>query len=203
MGGQTSPRNYQYLGPPQKGLYTKAWEWYNDLLYKCPTHDINNHQKVNIFYKGLSTMNRQLLDLQGPIPGMRPAQALIAIQIMAVHSQKWHDGTTSRNIRSSSSKDRLAVLLNKLQENAEINTRNQNTSLKNLETQIEQLTLELCSIKEKSEQAKVVIVEYEGPSSPKKIKYLRGISFLSDSQEENTNDQLLTKESNPGNFTLP
>ncbi|GJY49159.1 reverse transcriptase domain-containing protein [Tanacetum coccineum] len=23
----------------------QAWEWYNDLLYKCPTHDINNHQK--------------------------------------------------------------------------------------------------------------------------------------------------------------
>ncbi|GKC83404.1 hypothetical protein Tco_1139121, partial [Tanacetum coccineum] len=23
MGGQTSPRNYQYLGPPQKGLYPK------------------------------------------------------------------------------------------------------------------------------------------------------------------------------------
>ncbi|GJR22441.1 protein kinase-like domain, concanavalin A-like lectin/glucanase domain protein [Tanacetum coccineum] len=24
----------------------QAWEWYNDLLYKCPTHDINNHQKI-------------------------------------------------------------------------------------------------------------------------------------------------------------
>ncbi|GJV53582.1 zinc knuckle CX2CX4HX4C containing protein [Tanacetum coccineum] len=28
-----------------KSLY-QAWEWYNDLLYKCPTHDINSHQKV-------------------------------------------------------------------------------------------------------------------------------------------------------------
>ncbi|GJU19582.1 hypothetical protein Tco_1152924 [Tanacetum coccineum] len=33
---------------------------------------------------------------------------------MANHSQKWHDGTTSRNIRSSSSNDGLASLLNKL-----------------------------------------------------------------------------------------
>ncbi|GJR19485.1 hypothetical protein Tco_0968012 [Tanacetum coccineum] len=33
---------------------------------------------------------------------------------MADHSQKWHDGTTSRNIRSSSSKDGLAALVNKL-----------------------------------------------------------------------------------------
>nr|GEU50026.1 hypothetical protein [Tanacetum cinerariifolium] len=24
----------------------QAWERYNELLYKCPTHDINSHQKV-------------------------------------------------------------------------------------------------------------------------------------------------------------
>ncbi|GKE82609.1 hypothetical protein Tco_1552609, partial [Tanacetum coccineum] len=40
----------------------------------------------------------------GSIPGMRSAQALTAIQTMADHSQKWHDGTTSRNIKSSNSK---------------------------------------------------------------------------------------------------
>ncbi|GJT65641.1 zinc knuckle CX2CX4HX4C containing protein [Tanacetum coccineum] len=219
---------------------------------------------------------------------MRPAEALTAIQTMADHSQKWHDGTTSRNIGSSSSKDGLAALVNKLdnlgrdmkklkesvhaiqvgcqicegphldkdcplneevkqveevrygefrrttpfngsnggkfrvgppgyytkidnrppyaerrqsleellakhqeesarrstemevwikklKENAEINTRNQDASLKNLETQIEQLTEELRSRKEKSKEAK----------------------------EENTIDQLPTKESNPGHFMLP
>ncbi|GJS46626.1 hypothetical protein Tco_0596747 [Tanacetum coccineum] len=45
---------------------------------------------------------------------MRPAEALTAIQTMADHSQKWHDGTTSRNIESSSSKAGLAALVNKL-----------------------------------------------------------------------------------------
>ncbi|GJY54409.1 reverse transcriptase domain-containing protein [Tanacetum coccineum] len=50
----------------------------------------------------------------GPIFGMRPAKAITAIQTMADHSQKWHDGITSRNIGSSSSKDGLAVLVNKL-----------------------------------------------------------------------------------------
>ncbi|GKF43668.1 hypothetical protein Tco_0130220 [Tanacetum coccineum] len=49
-----------------ESLY-QAWERYNDLLYKCITHDINSHQK-------------------GPIPGMTPAQALTAIQTMADHS---------------------------------------------------------------------------------------------------------------------
>ncbi|GKB54315.1 hypothetical protein Tco_0905068 [Tanacetum coccineum] len=96
-----------------ESLY-QAWERYNDLLYKCPTHDINSHQKVNIFYKGLSTINRQLLDSQGPIPGMRPAEALTAIQTMIDHSQKWHDGATSRKMGSSNSSDGLAALVNKL-----------------------------------------------------------------------------------------
>ncbi|GJZ85474.1 reverse transcriptase domain-containing protein [Tanacetum coccineum] len=47
---------------------------------------------------------------RGPIPGMTPAQALTTIQTMADHSKKWHDGTTSRKIRSSRSNDGLAAL---------------------------------------------------------------------------------------------
>ncbi|GKE76509.1 phospholipase-like protein, partial [Tanacetum coccineum] len=96
----------------------------------------------------------------------------------------------------------MEVWIKKLQENTEINSRNQNASLKNLETQIKKLTEELCSRKEKFKQAKVVIIEHEGPNSPKKIKNLHRISYLFDSQEENTNDQLPTKESNPRHFML-
>nr|GEX93741.1 hypothetical protein [Tanacetum cinerariifolium] len=58
----------------------QAWEWYNDLLYKCPTHDINNHQKT-----------------------------------MAYHSQKWHDGSSSRNIESSIKSEGIAAIVNKLE----------------------------------------------------------------------------------------
>ncbi|GJY26713.1 hypothetical protein Tco_0401439 [Tanacetum coccineum] len=93
-----------------ESLY-QAWEQYNDLLYKCPTHDINSHQKVNIFYKELNTMNHQLLDSHGPIPGMTPTQALTTIQTIANHSQKWHDGTSSRNVNSSSNTDGLAAIV--------------------------------------------------------------------------------------------
>ncbi|GKB25824.1 hypothetical protein Tco_0865225 [Tanacetum coccineum] len=96
-----------------ESLY-QDWERYNDLLYKCPTHDINSYQKVNTFHKGLSTMNHQLLDSQGPILEIRLAEALTAIQTMVDHSKKWHDGSTSRNIESSSSNDGLAALVNKL-----------------------------------------------------------------------------------------
>ncbi|GJW21578.1 hypothetical protein Tco_0032200 [Tanacetum coccineum] len=61
-----------------------------------------------------STMNRQLLDSQGPIPGMTPTQALTAIQTMADHTQKWHDRTLSRSLSSSSNTDGLAVIISKL-----------------------------------------------------------------------------------------
>ncbi|GJX25402.1 zinc knuckle CX2CX4HX4C containing protein [Tanacetum coccineum] len=61
-----------------------------------------------------STINQQLLDSQGPIPGMTPTQALMAIQTMADHSQKWHDGTLSRSLNSSSTIDGLAAIVIKL-----------------------------------------------------------------------------------------
>ncbi|GJU45775.1 hypothetical protein Tco_1203041 [Tanacetum coccineum] len=63
----------------------------------------------------IRNMNRQLFDSQGPIPGMRVAQALTAIQTMAGHSQKWHEGMTSRSIRSSGSNDGRTALVNKLE----------------------------------------------------------------------------------------
>ncbi|GJY68054.1 hypothetical protein Tco_0471036 [Tanacetum coccineum] len=154
----------------------------------CPTHDINSHQKVNICYKGLSTMNHQLLDSQGPILGMRPAEALTAIQTMADHSQKWHDGTTSRNIGSKESARRsteMEVLIKKLQENAEINTRNQSASLKNLETQIEQLTKEIYSDKtldSSSEQIKIITAGQETSG----LNKLHGVSFISDPESDAT-----------------
>ncbi|GJX92338.1 hypothetical protein Tco_0345664 [Tanacetum coccineum] len=50
----------------------------------------------------MGTMNRQLLDSQWPIPCMTLAQALTTIQTMADHSQKWHDGSSSSNVDSSS-----------------------------------------------------------------------------------------------------
>nr|GEW06233.1 hypothetical protein [Tanacetum cinerariifolium] len=101
----------------QKGdeILYQAWERYNDLLYKCHTHDINNHQNVNIFYNGLGDSNHQLLDSQWPIPGMTHVQALTTIQTMADHSQKWHDGSSSRNIESSSNSEGIVAIVNKLE----------------------------------------------------------------------------------------
>ncbi|GJY40652.1 reverse transcriptase domain-containing protein [Tanacetum coccineum] len=227
---------------------------------------------------------------------MTPAQALTAIHTMADHSQKWHNGTTSRNIGSSSSNDGLATLvgcqicegphldkdcplnkevkqveevrygdfgrttpfnrnnrgkfyvgppgyytkidnctpygekrqsleellakhqeesarrsteievwIKKLQENAEINTRNQSVSLKNLETQIGQLTKEIHSNKTLSsslEQIKIVTVDHETSG----LNKLHGVSFISGPESDTPEvlqHQLPPKELNPGSFTLP
>ncbi|GKC21198.1 hypothetical protein Tco_1023348 [Tanacetum coccineum] len=234
-----------------ESLY-QAWERYNDLLYKYPTHDINNHQK-------------------GPIPEMTPTQALTAIQ----DSQKWHDGTSSRSLSSSSNTDGLAAIVSKLynlgcdmkklkenvhaiqvgcqfckgphldnkcplneevkqveevnygefghtapfngsnrakyreesarrsaemkewfkkhQENAEINTRNQCAYLKNIETQIEQLTKELHSRATNEApsssigQYKMVNADHKKthrPISSNKLNNIHKLSFLSDSDSQ-------------------
>ncbi|GJT05563.1 reverse transcriptase domain-containing protein [Tanacetum coccineum] len=172
---------------------------------------------------------------------------------MADHSQKWHDGTTSRNIGSSSSNDRLAALVNKLdtlgrdmkklkesvyaiqvgcqicegphldkdcplneevkqveeikklQENVKINTRNQSASLKNLETQIEQLTKEIHSNKtpdSSSRQIKIVTANQEMTV----LNKLHGVSFILETERDTPDalqHQLSPKELNPGSFTLP
>ncbi|GJZ07504.1 hypothetical protein Tco_0541297 [Tanacetum coccineum] len=50
----------------------------------------------------------------GSIPGMTPTQALMVIKTMTDHSQKWHDGTSSKNISSISNADGLAAIVSKL-----------------------------------------------------------------------------------------
>ncbi|GKB88460.1 reverse transcriptase domain-containing protein, partial [Tanacetum coccineum] len=99
----------------------------------------------------------------------------------------------------------MEVRIKKLQENAEINTRNQSSSLKNLETQIEQLTKEIHSDKtldSSSEQIKTITADQE-TFRPNK---LHGVSFILDPESDATEvlqHQLSCKELNPGNFTLP
>ncbi|GJX93900.1 hypothetical protein Tco_0348486 [Tanacetum coccineum] len=58
-------------------------------------------QEVVLFYKALNVPTRQILDSKGAIPSMKATDAKKAIQEMAYHSQKWHDGTSTRNQRAS------------------------------------------------------------------------------------------------------
>ncbi|GJR30925.1 reverse transcriptase domain-containing protein [Tanacetum coccineum] len=101
----------------------------------------------------------------------------------------------------------------KLQENAEINTRNQSASLKNLETQIEQLTKEFHT-KAANEINNSSFDHCKAVYADKKTPHDNGqheVSFDNYTQivQENVVSskvlpcQLPQKEMNPGNFTLP
>ncbi|GKC56817.1 hypothetical protein Tco_1084415 [Tanacetum coccineum] len=210
-----------------ESLY-QAWEWYKDLLYKCPTHDINNHQKVNIFHKGLSTMNRQLLDSHGPIPRMTSTQAMTAIQTMADYSQKWHDGTLSRNISSSNNADGLGAIVSKLdnlgrdmkklKENVHLEEvkygefmrsapfNRSNRAKFRVEAQIEQLTKELHSRttnvtpSSSTEKCKVVNDDHETQHRPISSRKLNNKEGW---MTKDIQCQLPPEELNLDNFTLP
>ncbi|GJW79218.1 hypothetical protein Tco_0140900 [Tanacetum coccineum] len=66
-------------------------------------------QEVISFYKGLDVPTRQILDSKCAIPSMKADDAKKAIQDMADHSQKWHNGTSTRT-RSTETSDGLATI---------------------------------------------------------------------------------------------
>ncbi|GJX62175.1 ribonuclease H-like domain-containing protein [Tanacetum coccineum] len=95
-----------------ESLY-RAWERYNDLLFKCLFHDLNDYQKVNTFYNGLGFHSRQTLDSRSLIPGLTAAKSLESIQEMADHSHKWHNEEGDRRISNNGSNS-LSTITDKL-----------------------------------------------------------------------------------------
>ncbi|GKC58120.1 hypothetical protein Tco_1085718 [Tanacetum coccineum] len=87
----------------------RAWERFKELLMKCPQHYLTDMQEVILFYNGLDVPTRQILDSRGAIPTKTVADAKVAIQEMAEYSQKWHNGTSSKN-RSTKTSDGLATI---------------------------------------------------------------------------------------------
>ncbi|GJX91342.1 ribonuclease H-like domain-containing protein [Tanacetum coccineum] len=66
-------------------------------------------QEVISFYKEWDVPTRQILDSKGAIPSMKADDAKKAIQDMADHSKKWHNGTSTRT-RSTKTSDGLAAI---------------------------------------------------------------------------------------------
>ncbi|GJW80643.1 hypothetical protein Tco_0144618 [Tanacetum coccineum] len=67
-----------------------AWERFNDMLYNCPEHKINEHEQLQIFYQGLDPGTRKKADFKGPIPRMTPAARIKAIDELSKHSLSWY-----------------------------------------------------------------------------------------------------------------
>nr|GEV81889.1 hypothetical protein [Tanacetum cinerariifolium] len=75
--------------------------------------DLNNQQKVQIFYRGLDIPSLKVVDSQGLIPMMPPAEALKSIQDMADHLQNWYDRATTYQWSGHNSND-IIVINNRL-----------------------------------------------------------------------------------------
>ncbi|GJV03162.1 reverse transcriptase domain-containing protein [Tanacetum coccineum] len=67
-----------------------AWEQFNESLYNCLEHKINEHEQLQIFYQGLDTETRRNVDFKGPIPKMTPAAGTEAIIELSKHSLSWY-----------------------------------------------------------------------------------------------------------------
>ncbi|GJV15790.1 hypothetical protein Tco_1361113 [Tanacetum coccineum] len=86
-----------------KGQFLK--ELRDNTFSGSDNEDANEHIEkfleieVILFYKGLNVPTRQILDSEGVIPSMKAADAKKAIQDMADHSQKWHNGMSTRTRR--------------------------------------------------------------------------------------------------------
>ncbi|GJX24049.1 hypothetical protein Tco_0228494 [Tanacetum coccineum] len=112
---------------------------------------------------------------------------------------------TKHQEESARKSTKMEVWIKKLQENADINARNQSASLKNLETQIEQLTKEIHldkSLSSSSGQIKTVTADQEAHV----LNNLHGVPFIyeiEDDTPEVLQHQLPPKELNLGSFTLP
>ncbi|GJR57942.1 mutator type transposase [Tanacetum coccineum] len=150
---------------------------------------------------------------------MTLTQALTAIQTMADHSQKWHEGTSSRNISSNSDTDGLAAVISKLD--------NLGRDIKKLKENVHAIQFgcqicegphldKECPLNKEVKQTVGRGQDNQWNSSAGECKVVnndhetqhRPISSrkLNDKEEWATKDkqcQLLPKELNPGNFTLP
>ncbi|GJT14297.1 hypothetical protein Tco_0861339 [Tanacetum coccineum] len=65
-------------------------ERFNDLLYNCLEHKINEHEQLQIFYQGLDPGTRMKADFKGPIPRMTLAAGIKAIDELSKHSLSWY-----------------------------------------------------------------------------------------------------------------
>ncbi|GJZ27670.1 hypothetical protein Tco_0572317 [Tanacetum coccineum] len=134
-------------------------------------------EKRHIVQDWRSTMNRQLLNLYGPIPGMTPAEGLIAIQTMTDHSQKGNDGSPTQTVCSSNNSERMVAIASKLD---------------NIETQIEQLTKEVHAkastkvLTSSVGQCKEVYDDAPiNKESSNKTNEIYGVSFIDKQEDDN------------------
>nr|GEX61041.1 retrovirus-related Pol polyprotein from transposon TNT 1-94 [Tanacetum cinerariifolium] len=97
-----------YIVSPRVPCQTPGRFKYGAISYRKYRRNLINGKSISIESNGL------VMQPEGPIPRMTPTQALTAIQTMANHSQKRHDGKSSRNVSNNNNTDGLAAIVSKL-----------------------------------------------------------------------------------------
>ncbi|GKE15208.1 putative reverse transcriptase domain-containing protein, partial [Tanacetum coccineum] len=155
---------------------------------------------------------RQILDSKGAIPTMTAADAKVAIQEMAEHSQKWHDGMSTRT-RSTETSDGLAVI------QAQLNNLEREIKKVNEKVYVAQVGCELCKGPQRYAVSDLQDSKLISIPSQTTIPFLSCLYDYHCDEEEGSyglkdldaysigttlrNDALLQKEKDPGSFTLP
>ncbi|KAL0361402.1 UNVERIFIED_CONTAM: hypothetical protein Sradi_3824700 [Sesamum radiatum] len=73
-----------------ESLY-KYWDRFNELVKRCPHHQIPDHLLIQYFYEGLSGIDRKLIDAasEGALFNKTPTEARNLISIMASNTQQF------------------------------------------------------------------------------------------------------------------
>ena len=77
----------QYEG----GTFYEAWDYYKDLLGKCPHHGLTKWMQVHHLYNGLTETTRTLLDasVEGALMSKSANEAYQLLEDMALNNCQW------------------------------------------------------------------------------------------------------------------
>ncbi|KAL2252048.1 UNVERIFIED_CONTAM: hypothetical protein Sindi_2327100 [Sesamum indicum] len=100
---------------PQGESLFEYWGRFNQLIESCPHHQIPDHLLIQYFYKGLSSMDRKLLEAAsgGALFNKIPSETRSLISIMASNMQQFgvrYDDPPKRSNEVSNLEDRLNQL---------------------------------------------------------------------------------------------
>nr|GEW31600.1 hypothetical protein [Tanacetum cinerariifolium] len=144
----------------------QAWEKYNDLLYKFPTYDLNIYHKQSKLWLATyrNGMTGQIVGRCKDVKEVKYGKFRRSFPNNSMNSARYHVGlpgyytrvdnrlpfgerklnleeVMNKHLKESiRRRAHMEYWMKKLQESTNMNIRNQKASLKNLETQVEQLT---------------------------------------------------------------
>ncbi|XP_057452964.1 uncharacterized protein LOC130744823 [Lotus japonicus] len=112
-----------FLQMDQENLY-EAWEWFNELLRKCPSHNISLTDQVVIFYTSLNDYTRDKLDTAAPggafdvLPTSEALEIINNLATKAMHSN--NDRQNRKSVQEVETYDAVLASNKKLSQKMDV-----------------------------------------------------------------------------------